>query len=150
MGNDINKSRELEVSLQLVNDKLHFMAYTDFEKPVSIDYVPPFGDNLGYTSLELLLMSLASCYGSTLQLLFKKMNKTITNMEIKTNGQRKETHPTCFFLITIDFTFKSNNLESADVEKAIKIAEDSLCPVYAMIKGNVEVKTNYTILSNKD
>jgi len=146
MNKDINKSKELEVSLQLVNNKLHFMAYTDFDKPVSIDYVPPFGDNLGYTSLELLLMSLASCYGSTLQLLFKKMNKTITSMDIKTNGQRKETHPTCFSLITIDFTLESTDLESADVEKAIKIAEESLCPVYAMVKGNVEVKTTYTII----
>ena len=59
-----DKSKELNISLNLVNDRLHFIGQTGNCDPVSIDYTPPLGDNLGYTSLELFLMSFASCIGS--------------------------------------------------------------------------------------
>jgi hypothetical protein len=77
-----DKSKELKTSINLLNDRLHFSGFTDGNDPVSIDYTPPLGDNLGYTSLELLLLSLT---------------------------------------------------------------EDKYCPVYSMIKGNVDVEISYSI-----
>ncbi len=56
-----DKSRELNSTIKLVNDKLHFMGTVTGNQPVSIDYIAPMGDDLGYTSLELLLLSLSSC-----------------------------------------------------------------------------------------
>jgi len=60
-----DKSKELNSSIRLVNDKLHFIASIGANEPVSIDYTPPLGDDLSYTSLELLLLSLSSCVGSS-------------------------------------------------------------------------------------
>lgn len=57
----IDKSKELTASIKLINDKLHFNGSVDGTNIVSIDFIPPLGDNLGYTSLELLLLSLSSC-----------------------------------------------------------------------------------------
>jgi hypothetical protein len=54
-----DKSKELNASITLINDKLHFKATVGENEPISIDYTPPFGNNLGYTSLELLLLSLS-------------------------------------------------------------------------------------------
>jgi len=42
----IDKSKQLSVSLNLVNDEFHFMGTTESNAPISIDYIPPLGDTL--------------------------------------------------------------------------------------------------------
>ena len=135
----IDKSKELNTSVILVNDKLNFKGYVNGNNPVSIDYTPPLGDNLGYTSLELLLLSLSSCIGSAVLIFLRKMKKTITGFEIKCRGIRKEDHPTCFKTIFVEIHIKSPDTSDEDLNKVIKLSEDTYCPVWAMIKGNVEV-----------
>lgn len=141
-----DKSKELSISLNLVNDKLHFLGQTDTHEPVSIDYTPPLGDNLGYTSLELFLMSFASCIGSAVLVLLRKMGKSTQGLEIHATGIRREQHPTCFSRINLDLVLKSADVTDADLEKVIRLSDEKLCPVYAMIKGNVEVVINRTII----
>lgn len=143
----IDKSKELSVSLNLVNDKLHFIAQTGSNEPVSIDYTPPLGDNLGYTSLELLLMSLASCIGSAVLVLLRKMGKSAPALEINASGIRREQHPTCFSVINLHLVLKSADVSNADLEKVVGLADEKLCPVYAMIKGNVDVVITHRIIS---
>jgi len=139
MESTINKSKELKASIKLLNEKLHFEGNVEGNQPVSIDYVPPFGDNLGYTSLELLLLSLSSCLGSAVLLFLRRMNKTITEFSINAHGIRKEDHPTCFKTITLEININSKDCSLDDLNKVIKMAEDTYCPVWAMVKGNVEV-----------
>jgi len=67
-----NKSKTLTTSIRLLNEKLHFEGNIDGNEPISIDYTPPFGDNLGYTSLELFLLSISSCTGSAILFLLRK------------------------------------------------------------------------------
>jgi len=141
-----DKSRELSVSLNLVNDKLHFQAQTGINNPVSIDYTTPLGDNLGYTSLELLLMSLASCIGSAVLVLLRKMGKSVQGLEIKADGVRKQEHPTSFSLITLELVLKSSDATYSELDKVIGLSDAKLCPVYDMIKGNVEVVIHRTIV----
>ncbi|MBI2419214.1 MAG: hypothetical protein HYV28_15200 [Ignavibacteriales bacterium] len=45
----IDKSKELQTSIRLINNKLHFTGTTGCGEPISIDYTPTLGDNLGYT-----------------------------------------------------------------------------------------------------
>lgn len=68
-----DKSKELTASIKLLNEKLHFQGMVDGNEPISIDYTPPLGDNLGYTSLELLLLSLSSCVGSAVLTFLRRM-----------------------------------------------------------------------------
>jgi len=144
----INKSKELKASIKLINDKLHFEGNVEGNQPVSIDYVPPFGDNLGYTSLELFLLSLSSCLGSAVLLFLRRMNKTITGFSINAHGIRKEDHPTCFKTITLEININSKDCSLDDLNKVIKMAEDTYCPVWAMVKGNVEIIVKPIITQN--
>lgn len=139
MESTINKSKELKASINLLNNKLHFEGNVEGNNPISIDYVPPFGDNLGYTSLELFLLSLSSCLGSAVLLFLRRMNKNISGLTINSHGLRNEEHPTCFKTITLEVNLKSNDTTPEDFNKVVKLAEDTYCPVWAMIKGNVEV-----------
>jgi len=136
----IDKSKELTASVQLINDRMHFLGKADGNETVSIDYIPPFGDNLGYTSLELLLLSLTSCIGSAVLLFLRRMNKTISGCEIKAVGQRREEHPTGFRNIVVTILIESSDISDDDMIKVIKLAEDKYCPVYAMIRGNTDVQ----------
>jgi putative redox protein len=146
VGNESIKTDVLNVNLNLLNDKLHFNGKSRTNTPVSIDYTPPYGDNLGYTSLELLLLSLSSCVGSSILLILRKMRKTITGLEINSSGVRRDQHPTCFKTITVNFKLKSEDTQPEDFEKALKLSEESFCPVWAMLKNNVEIITNFEIV----
>jgi putative redox protein len=143
---ETDKSKELNTSIILVNEKLNFKGTATKNAPVSIDYIPPFGDNLGYTSLELLLLSLSSCLGSSILTLLRRMKKNITGFEIHAKGIRKTEHPTGFEIIVMDIQLISKDVTDIDLNKVIKLSEDTYCPVWAMLKGNVNVVVNYTIL----
>ncbi len=146
METRIDKSKELRANLELVNNKVHFNGTVEGNPPISIDYVPPIGDGLGYTSLELLLLSLSSCLGSAMLTFLRRMQKNIDDFQIQAHGIRNTEHPTGFKTITLEIDIKSKNTTEAEVNKVIKMAEETYCPVWAMVKGNVEVKTIVTII----
>jgi len=109
-----------------------------------IDYVPPLGDNLGYTSLELLLLRLSSCVGGALLVVLRKMQNTITTFVISSNGQRKPEHPTGSKSINLELIVQSPDFTLEILEKVISQIE-GLCPILDMVKGNVEVTYTYKI-----
>ena len=140
-----DKTKELSASVKLINNKLNFSGITEGNTPVSIDYTPPLGDNLGYTSLELFLLSLNSCIGSSVLTFLRRMNKNIAGCEIHSRGIRKQEHPTGFNTIYLDIRIQSPDVSEDDMRKVIKLSEDTYCPVWSMIKGNVAVEVSFRI-----
>lgn len=141
----MDKSKELQSSIRLVNDKLRFEGMVEGNAPVAIDYIAPLGDDEGYTSLELLLLSLSSCVGSAVLTFLRRMNKTISGCKIQSHGTRREEHPTGFSHIVVDIQLQSPDVSDDDMKKVIALAEDKYCPVYAMVKGNTEVDIRFCI-----
>ena len=139
-----DKSKELAASVMLINEKLLFEGNVAGNEPVLIDYVPPLGDNLGYTSLELLLLSLSSCVGSAMLVVLRKMQQHVHVFEIVSKGIRRQEHPTGFESINLEVILSSGNIEVEDMEKVTRLIE-GLCPVLSMVKGNVEISYNFTI-----
>lgn len=139
-----DKSKELNAKVVLINDKLNFTGTADSNPPVSIDYTPPLGDNLGYTSLELFLLSLSSCMGSALLSLLRRMKKDIKGFEIISKGIRKQEHPTGLKTVYLDINLISSDINDEDMEKVIQLSE-GICPVWSMIKGNVEIINSVNI-----
>src|ERR1035437_2532271 len=140
----------LNTEIKLVNDKIHFIGKAKDNEPVSIDYSSPIGDDHGYTSLELFLLSLSSCIGSSLALLLRKMSKTVSGLEIKAQGVRRTQHPTSLEKITLEIFITSDNITPQAVDRALALSEDSICPVWAMIKNSVEFVTNYSIVKTEE
>jgi putative redox protein len=140
-----DRSKELNASIKLINNKLHFTGTVGNNDPISIDYIAPLGDDLGYTSLELLLLSLGSCIGSAVLTFLRRMGKTITDCEITAKGLRKEEHPTGFKIIRVEIVLISPDVSEGDVKKVISLAEDKYCPVWSMIRGNTEVEIIFKI-----
>jgi len=136
----------LEVNLQTINDKVKFSAKARSNPEVVIDYFPPFGNGEGYTSLELLLFSFASCVSSTLAIILRsKMQRNVSSIKATAKGKVKEEHPRALSEIQLELSIDSKDTEDSDVQKTLIALEDKLCPVWAMIKGNVKITTRYSI-----
>jgi putative redox protein len=125
------------------NTVLKGKAHTGHE--VQIDYIPPFGGNDGIMPLELLLISLAGCSLHTVLLLLKKKGKTIDKFEVHAVGKRRDEHPTVFTNIELQYNLRGDNLIAPSVEEAIKLSEETYCPVWAMLKNNVAISWKYSV-----
>ena len=136
----------VEATVKLINDKIKFSCKAKDNPEIITDYIPPLGNNEGYMPLEVFLISLATCTSGTVVPLLRRMRKTISGFEMKIEGVRREEHPTCFSRIVMDMQIQSPDLDPGDMDKAIKLAEETYCPVWAMIKNNVIVETKYKII----
>jgi putative redox protein len=143
----LDKNKELKVSVKLVNSKLNFLGFSGDNTPVSIDYIAPLGDDSGYTSLELLLLSLSSCFGSAILTFLRRMKKSIASCDIKATGFRNETHPTGFKKILLNIDISSTDIADEDILKVIQLAKETYCPVLSMLKGNVDIEIRYAIFN---
>ncbi len=139
-----DKSKTLTASIRLLNEKLHFEGTVEGNNPISIDYTPPLGDSLGYTSLELFLLSLSSCAGSAILVILRKMNKHIEKFEITSVGERKVNHPTGFESISILVKIKSLDISSTDLERAYERIE-AICPVLSMLDKGIGITVNFKL-----
>jgi putative redox protein len=139
-----DKSKSLTASIRLLNEKLHFEGKVEGNEPISIDYTPPLGENLGYTSLELFLLSLSSCAGSAILVLLRKMNKQVDQFEITSAGYRKENHPTGFSTITMQVNMKAAGINSDELEKVLEKIE-AICPVLSMLDRSVKTSVNFKL-----
>ena len=138
-----------EVGVQLINQKVKFtgVSKANPDQPITFDYKPPMGDGEGFNGLELLLMSLSGCSATAVVYLLRKMGKTVSGLEVNAKGVRREQPPIKFEKIHLEFILNSKDIKDDDIQKAIQLAEQSVCPVWQMIKNNVEVVAEYTIVS---
>jgi putative redox protein len=139
-----------EIKVKLTNQKVQFTGVSKNNpgRPIKFDYYPPIGDGQGYNGLELLLMSLAGCLGTTVVYLLRQMGKNISGLDIEAKGTRRTQPPIKFEKIDLQFHLNSPDTDAAEIQKAIHLAEESVCPVWQMIKNNVEVVPSYNIISN--
>ena len=135
-----------EVTVSLTNEKVQFsgISKTNPDRPVSFDHKPPIGDGEGFNGLELLLMSFAGSSATAVVYVLRKMGKDVSGLKVIAQGTRKS-QPIKFEKIHLEFLVNSKDAQDADVQKAIQLAEESLCPVWQMIKNNAVVESEYDI-----
>ncbi len=136
------------VTVRLINQRVQFsgISSSNPEKPVIFDYVPPIGDGEGYNGLELLLLSFGGCSATAVVYLLRKMGKTVSGLEVNAKGIRSAELPIKFEKIFLEYLLKSEDATDADMQKALRLAEESVCPVWQMIKNNTEVLPTYRII----
>lgn len=138
-------TEQLAITVNLENDKVRFSAAGRSIAPVTFDYHPPVGDDAGYTGLEGLLMSLAACSATSVVSLLRRMHKTVTAFRVEARGDRRDEHPTVLTKIELAFLVDSPDATDAEVARAIQLSEEKFCPVWAMLRGNVEVVATHVL-----
>ena len=96
------------------------------------------------TPLEMLLASLAGCAGNTLHLvLCRKMGVKVNSIEVEARAERRQEHPTVLTAIELVYHLRGEALDSDVVERALRVAEDQLCPVMAMLRPGTEIRSSW-------
>ena len=147
MATSCSLDNTLNVRLHTLDDKTRFSAAARDNPEVVVDYFPPVGTGKGYTSLEILMISFGSCISSVLMTLLRyRMKKTVNGVSTEVSGAVREEHPKVLEHILVSIKIKAKDLSDAEVQTALKLAEDTMCPVWAMIKGNVTVEVKTEII----
>jgi putative redox protein len=140
-------SNRLKGLVSLMDEKVKFQCKVNGREPVMVDYTPPLGNGEGYTSLELLLLSLASCFASTVKLMVNNhLKKKIDDLKVSISGIRRTEHPTSFESINLEMIYMSDETEPETLEEVMQLAKDKFCPVWAMLNDNTEITTSITKL----
>lgn len=132
-------SNLLEAKIQLLNEGVKFKSVVEGKPEIITDYLPPYGDGLSVLPLELFLISFGTCAGGVISPMLKKMGKQVRDLQIMVQGKRREEHPLCFEEIKLIISVTSVDATEEDLKKVVNLAEGKFCPVWAMIKGNVNV-----------
>ena len=134
-----------ELSVRAVRDSLMCFNASTAKHSVCLDYPLGPGPTAGPTPLEMLLTSLAVCAGSTLGLVLDRMKQPVTGLVVEARGKRRDEHPTVITEIALEFVIAGAQTDPAKVTQALKIAEDQLCPVWAMLKGGTPISASFRI-----
>lgn len=139
-------SNLMQADVRLINTGIKFASTVNGREEIITDYVPPLGEGENYTPLELFLVSLCTCAGGTVAPLLRKMGKEVSGLAIHASGERRETHPTGYTHIALAFTLTSANTTREELLHAIELTEQRFCPVWDMIKNNVEVTAEAQVI----
>jgi putative redox protein len=134
-----------ELSVRAVRKSLMCFDATTGEHTVCLDYPLGSGDTAGPTPLQMLLTSLAVCAGSTLGLVLERMKQPVTGLVVEARGARRDEHPTVITDISLEFLISGADVAPEKVAQALKVAEEQLCPVWAMLKSGTAISTGFHI-----
>jgi putative redox protein len=137
----------VEVAVASIDEKVRCSAAARSNPSITFDYRAPIGNGQGYTGLEGLLMSLAACSGTTLVYLLRKMNRNVSGFKVNAKGERKDHPPLSLEKIHLEFIVASDNTDEGTMKKALDLTKTH-CPVWAMLKNNVEIRMEGKIIAS--
>lgn len=136
-----------ELAVHAVQQGPMEFAISDGEHAVTIDYPLPGSDGpmQGMTPLRLLLASLAGCSASSIAVLLRRDEQPVTGIEVTARGQRRDEHPTVITSINLEFVVHGA-VDPARVEHALTLSEQTICPVWAMLKTGTPITSSFSVV----
>ena len=67
------------------------------------------------------------------------MKQPFTGLTVEARGKRRDEHPTVLTEIALEFVITGAGTDPDRVAQALKMAEEQLCPVWAMLKGGTPI-----------
>ncbi|MER3523176.1 MAG: osmotically inducible protein OsmC [Ignavibacteria bacterium] len=126
-----------EITLAAKGDSKHW---------VMMDGSPIFGGSEAASSpKELLLFALGGCTAMDVIPILKKKRVRLEGFEIHLSGNTQEEHPQVFTDIHVEYVFFGENINPADVERAIELSTTKYCSVSAMLRKAVKITHSYRI-----
>ena len=92
------------------------------------------GSEIAATPMEIMLQSVAACSGIDVVSILEKKRKSISELEIIIEGERRDEHPRIFTKAHLHYKLKSDNAELKDLERCIELSQDNYCGASAMFK----------------
>ncbi len=114
---------------------------------ISIDAKEPIGQGKGPTPKELLAMAIAGCTGMDVVGLMRKYKEPLVSLEIKTEVNLTESHPTVFKDLKL-FFYAKGGISKERLLEAIKLSQTKYCSVSAMLSKALPI--SYEVFLNNE
>lgn len=129
----------MHITLQRLNDAVHFEAKNDDGNTIHLDGSPDIGgEGKGVRPMQALLMSLAGCSSMDVVSLLKKMRQPLEDMRVEVQGHRVDAVPAVFDKIHMQFILKGE-IEEEKARKAIAMSVEKYCSVAKMLDKTAEI-----------
>jgi putative redox protein len=116
---------------------------TSFDAPVAFG-----GEGVALTPMENVLASLVACSSIHIIDILNEKNQKLDDFSIKAFANRNENPPRSFTEIKIEYNFKGASLNEKAIKEAIKESEGKYWSVGSMLKGNIKIKSTYSLAEN--
>jgi len=103
--------------------------------------VPPAkgGGGVGFSPMQLLLQSLASCMSVTVVQILAKQRLTLEQYDIQVRGERSEEPPNPYTHILVEHRLRGEGLTRPNLERLVAMVEERYCSVAATLpRGLIE------------
>ena len=107
------------------------------------------GNDGGARPKELLLFALGGCTGSDVVSILKKKRVPLEEFEIRLSGEVRDEHPQVYTSIHVEYIFRGEGIQAADVERAIELSTTKYCSVSAMLRASVKITHSYQIMERE-
>lgn len=103
------------------------------------------GSNAGPRPKELVLFALAGCTAVDVVNILRKKRVPLEGYEMHLQGNEAPEHPRVFTDIHVEYIFRGEGIDPADVEQAIELSTTKYCSVSAMLRPTVKITHSYRI-----
>lgn len=103
------------------------------------------GHGAGASPKELLLFAIGGCTSSDVISILQKKRVDVNHYELHIRATERDEHPKIFTEVHIEYVFYGDDLNSADIEKAIELSITKYCGVSAMVQPTVKLTHSYRI-----
>ena len=124
-----------------------FSARADSGHVVQMDGPPEFGGcNQGPRPMEMILMGLGGCTAFDVVHILGKSRQRISDCAVELEAERAPTDPKVFTRIHVHFIVRGADLDSAKVERAVKLSAEKYCSASIMLAKSVDITHDFEIL----
>lgn len=104
------------------------------------------GDNAAAPGPMLtLLLAAASCSGSDVVIILKKMRVQLRELRIEASGQRREQEPRRYTAIHLDYHLAGEGIDQAKAQRAVSLSIEKYCSVIHTLAPDVGVTYDVTV-----
>lgn len=138
----------MKISLERVNDKVHFQAVNADGNRLDIDGGPGVGgEGKGFRPMETVLAGLAGCSVMDLVHIITKQKMDLRDVKLDVQARRADAIPSPFTHISLHFKLYGVDLDEKKCARAVTLAVEKYCSAGVMLGKTAEIVHSHEIIS---
>jgi putative redox protein len=129
----------MRAELRYVGKGLQFEGVTESKFTQRMDDTKNGNERIGPSPVELVLQSLVGCSAMDVVSILEKMRRTISDLRISVDAERREEYPRVFTKIHLTYILTSPDVNKNEFERAVKLSQDKYCSVAGMLRPMVNI-----------
>jgi len=131
------------VNLDWVKDR-QFIMHDHHGFPIIMDHPN------GVSASDLLPLGLIGCSAYDVIAILEKQRQKVADLAVSAESRRDPDPPWMFRKIHVHYKVSGFELDRDKVAKAVQLAEEKYCGVFATLKQAVEITSDFEILETKE